>query len=429
MFNQFDKAANQYEVGKNLEAQKSKVTAIFADKPFSQRFKIASFGAKALALICNLFSCLSFAFLAGFLINSMLTDLVGSPAALYIAVPIALCIGVLFELIKNAANQNFFVGLFKFKNAALTAVAAITLLSFISVFTSFAGAKLLPQIAKVDTLTYDYSSFDAQKAAIMQQITDAQKGSTYKGIVTKSGHKQIAGLQSQLETLAKERDIYTAQTDKEKSSFESDKVSVSAYLGYFAIISEIVYFLCVAFNFYFAYRCYIELDLSGSVPTNLASLSGSELSVNKWIEKIKAGLEGQGSELNTKIAAKELQQITPANNPELVPHAPTVNVLPQRKIGFVFGSNSDKEADSVAASNSQTATPDKVLSPNNPPDVLPNLNPSPENIVSKYGIGTCANCQTKYHKNSYNHKYCSDACKLDFHEKKHGSKFIIPRKK
>lgn len=424
MFNQFDEAANQYEAGKNLEAQKSKVTAIFADKPFSQRFKIASFGAKCIALICNLFSCLSFAFLAGYLINSMLIDLVGSPTALYVAVPLALCIGVLFELIKNAANQNFFVGLFKFKNAAVTAVAVILLLSFVSVFTSFAGAKLMPQIARVDTLTYNYSSFDAQKADLNAQIKAAQIGSTYKGIVTKSGHKQIAGLQKQIETLAKEREIYTAQTDKEKSSFEADKQSISSYLGYFAIGSEIVYFLCLAFNFYFAYRCYIELDLSGSVPTELAHFAENDTSVNRWLARVKAGLEGSDTNL---APAKELQQITPKitplsvpnSTPDAIPHQPPTT----RKIGFIFSS------ESVADSESQTATPDEVLSPNNLPDVLPNPNPSPENVVSKYGVGTCANCQTKYHKNSYNHKYCSDTCKLDFHEKKHGSKFIIPRKK
>ena len=40
--------------------------------------------------------------------------------------------------------------------------------------------------------------------------------------------------------------------------------------------------------------------------------------------------------------------------------------------------------------------------------------------IVDYGRGTCPNCKTKFKKNSHNHKYCKELCRLEFNEKSKG---------
>ena len=40
--------------------------------------------------------------------------------------------------------------------------------------------------------------------------------------------------------------------------------------------------------------------------------------------------------------------------------------------------------------------------------------------IVDYGLGTCPNCKTKFKKNSHNHKYCKELCRLEFNEKSKG---------
>jgi len=410
MFNQFDKAANQYEAGKNLEAQKSKVLGIFADKSFSQRYNLADKAAKMLAFICNIISLSTFAFLVGYMLYNLCLPALGE-GSLYVAIPFAVAISGFFELVKNAAYANFLIGFYKFKNAAISGLAALVILSGISIGSSFVGAKLLPSATLVDTTKHDFSSFDAQKLELNNQIKAAQIGSTYKGILTKQGHAQISKIQKELDNLAKERAKYTELIDTEKAVFAQDKSSITQYLGYFAIIAELVYIACYSFSFYYLYRYYVELQISSTANPEQVPTKFHE--IHKHANPMHSGTPNpmhSGTPNPTPNNPPNVGTTQPANpNPE--PTQP-------RKIGFIIGQN--------------LGTPNPTPEPTQPanPDAQAFRDtPNPDAIISKYGIGTCANCQTKYHKNSYNHKYCSDVCKLDFHEKKHGSKFIIPRKK
>lgn len=41
------------------------------------------------------------------------------------------------------------------------------------------------------------------------------------------------------------------------------------------------------------------------------------------------------------------------------------------------------------------------------------------------GVGSCANCGKEFVKNSHSHKFCSELCRVDAWEKKHGKKLVV----
>lgn len=417
MQNSFDKDAQNFDAHAKNQAQTAKVLGIFADKSFSQRYNLADKAAKMLAFICNIISLSTFAFLVGYMLYNLCLPALGE-GSLYVAIPFAVAISGFFELVKNAAYANFLIGFYKFKNAAISGLAALAILSGISIGSSFVGAKMLPAATLVDTTKHDFSSFDAQKVELNNQIKAAQVGSTYKGILTKQGHAQISKIQKELDNLAKEREKYTELIDTEKAVFAQEKTSITQYLGYFAIIAELVYIACYSFSFYYLYRYYVELQISGT--TNPESVPA----------KFHA--------IHTKENAA--RQITPNTQPTSAPNLsqpanPESQPAP-RKIGFILGENvgttQTANPERVPAANPESVPAEPESEPNRTanPESEPAANPEsePEQIVSKYGVGVCECCGSKFHKNSYNHKFCTDICKLDFHEKKHGARFV-PRKK
>jgi hypothetical protein len=368
----------------------------------------------------------------------------GVSVAQGLGVVFGLAVSVFFELVKNAAYTNFFIGLYKFKNAALSGLAAMVVLSVLSVGSSFVGSTLLPTVAMSDTLRHDFSSFDAQKKELNAQIKAAQAGSTYKGILTKQGHAQISKIQNELDNLAKERAKYSELIDTEKAVFAQEKTSITSYLGYFSLASELVYIACYAFSVFYLYRFYVELQIDSSanpeqIPTKFHEIHN------------KANPDAQARPTPMHSGTPNP---TPHNPPNVGTNQPA-NPNPEpptqpRKIGFILGENlgtpnptpePNQTANPDALRHSGTTTPMHSGTQDTPNPDAQDTNPdaqdtnpdaqdtpNPDAIISKYGIGKCDFCGSKFHKNSYNHKFCSDTCKLDFHEKKHGKKFV-PRKK
>lgn len=380
MFNKFDSAAQKFDADAKQNALSSKVNAIFEDKPFSKRYKFAAMAAKSFAVLCNLVSALSFAFLVGFLVDNSLNSFVPAKWSLVLSGVIGLSAAVAFELIKNAASANFFVGFYKYKNAAPTLIFSLILLSSVSIFSSFKGATLIPEATKADTTKLDFSSFETEKMQLLELIKTAQKQSTYKGILTKQGHAQIAELNAQIAELNTQRQKYEENFKAEKIAKEGEKNTISSYLGYFVLCSELIYFCAVAFYTYFLYQCFIENTIDG------------------------AGLDYLEQPNFTPPAPpappaiiQNIQNTPPAQIPNNQNNPPA-----PAKIGFIIGQNLQKNT---------------VLEPENT-----------DAIISKFGLGVCKNCGSKFHKNSFNHKFCSENCKLENFERVNGFKFKPTKK-
>jgi hypothetical protein len=388
--NKFDKEASERINAVSSAATAQKVRAIFEDKPYSKRYAIAYYSAIFIRFLCNTLSFAACAFIGFYFTNSLLTALGG--AGFWVAAGIGLTFALCFELVKNAFAGDFFSDLFK--RQTVPTVLLWVCLAFIafSIASSFIGAKYVPYTVKPAAVSANFEQYDKEKAQLLLQVETAQKQNLYRGVLTSGGRKIIENLHSQIESLNKQRTAHAETVAIENQKSELETVGLSQYLGYFSIVSELLYILCNAFIWYYLYRCFLELGIDNSIQTE------------------------------TKAAPQTVANSAFSQYGGIA--APKAETPKTPKIGFIYGQNTNDASSSAANDASSSAANDASSSAANDAS----SSAANDNTLSKFGVGTCAHCNTKFQRNSPAHKYCSEPCKIAGWELKTGKKFIPKRK-
>jgi hypothetical protein len=378
--NIFDAAAIGKITSTKQDAHAQKVLKIFKDKSYKERFSMAASAAQIVMFMAAIFSSLSAGFLVGYFVYYFLLDFVGITAAITAATAAGVVLSLCLEFGKAEFNGVFWVELYKFASFKKGAFFALFFLSVLSVGSSFYGSTLIPTL-KQDSTILDVTKYDNQKDVILAQIVAAQKGSTYRGILTKQGHKQITDLNKQLENVTAASVQYIQRYDTSAANFNTEKENLKKYLGFFSLSLELLFLIANSFYFYFAYRCFLELDIDDN--TNL--------------DFVPAELKPF---VTPPAAAAPAPAIVATPAPSFCEVTPTAAPVQVRQIGFYPLPIEDKE------------------------QTLPLL-------VNAHGLRvcSCANCGKDFVKNSYQHKFCAETCKLEHHAKKHGGKVFKPKAK
>lgn len=390
--NNFDALAAGTISQRDNSAHAAKVRAIFADKSYKDRYKIASFGARAFCFFASFVSVLSAGFLAGYLLFGFFSEFLGAGLSTGLAASGGVLLALCVEAIKHSFYNDFFSVYYKFGTVAKGGLLGLIFLSGLSVFSSFWGATLLPEVSAPPVKELNLLQYDKDKADVLRMITEAQKGSTYKGILTKQGHSQVSRLQIELDNISKQRADAAARYDAGIQASAGAISSASGKLGYFSLCLEFLFSLASAYFFYYQYRCYIELEQGINGVDDFLSAAPTPLS--------PAPLSGASN-----IAFVGVSGGSPA---------PPVNLVP-RKIGFTYGTT-----EGTAALKPEALKPEGTEA----------LKPEVERPA--HGVGAariCPNCNKEFIKNSYQHKFCITDCKLAYHAQKHNGQIFKPLKK
>lgn len=376
--NQFDALFSAKNAQNSEAATREKIANKFADKPIKQRYKLAVWASHAFGLIASSYSILATSFLAFYYVNASLSPLVSG--AFVVALLVGLGVGFCLELVKNAFLDDFFLGVYKYKQFGKFALLGALVLSATNVASSYLGASLLPQtVGKKSELVADFTSYETRRKELDETIKLAQKQNTYRGKLTTNGQKIILGLQTELQTLSKERDAHAQKIEATNSETKSSDSQLSRNLGLLAILLETFLIAAKAFIWFVDYSQLILDESTEPTPNHTPSDTPTP--------------NHTPSQNSIAITPNH----TPSNTPTQPPHTST-----PRKIGFIYG---QPQPHSETSSETETET-------------------ETSKVVSKYGLGVCPTCKSEFHKNSYNHKFCSDDCKIISWEAKTGKKLV-----
>lgn len=318
---------------------------------------------------------------AAALVFFFLRGLVGNDIAAGVLTAVALAA---LELTKRETSGRFFSGYFQFRKMSGGLLAAIVLLMAISTAASYFGAKRAvheltppPVAVSADSLT---APLQAQVAAIDQQIRDARK-MRYKGKITAQGQTAVANLTEQKGLVLAEIARIQSRTDGKNDATEQahtaeTKINAAGF-GAFTLTCEILLVLALFWLEYYDYRSFAERC---QPQTDTA--------------KNPATTAPPGQRSAGTGAPYILQQPPIVNG-----HSPH-NTTPRRTIGF--HRPPDDNAMSYRARDNAMSY---------------NAADRPQNTKD------CAQCGQPFQYRTTWQKFCSDGCKLDYHEAKRGSRF------
>ena len=325
--NPFTKASEQLETSTNEAFIKDKATSIFKHKSYADRFRSLYKGTNILSFVCGALSALSaFAVVAMSVFKSL------EPINYYIALGLGVGLGifavVLIEVIKRAALKEFLVELFLYKRVTIL-LGSITLAACaLSVYSSYEGAKLIPQITATPPIIANVDSIEAAHTA---QIAAATVLHTYKPTktLTKQGAAIIAAMQAdKRQAMESARAANVAAL----AASETDKGGNVYALVVVALVNEGVLLGCLYFGMFYFWQCY-------------KAVKAAENS-----QPAPTPIEPTPTPIETKTEPK-----TNVNKiGQTLPHrAPPTN----RKIGFIFGNGgTETQHDFSAKNDNGTAT-------------------------------------------------------------------------
>jgi hypothetical protein len=355
--NPFTKSSEQLETSTNEAYTKDKATSIFKHKTYADRFKPLHRGTNVLSFVCGILSALSaFAIVAMSVFKSL------EPINYYIALGLGVGLGLfavaLIEIIKRAALKEFLVELFLYKRVTIL-LGTITLAACaVSVYSSYEGAKLIPQLTATRPLIANVDSIETAHTA---QIAAATILHTYKPTktLTKQGAVIIAAMQTD-----KRQAMETARAANVAAveASEIDKSGNVYALVVVALINEGVLLGCLFFGMFYYWQCF-------------KAVKAAEIN------------ETTPTPIDTKPRILDEQKTSVQKIGQTLPHrAPPTN----RKIGFFNGDETSATRHEFSATNETgTAT-----------------------ATERNGARYCLHCNESYTVNHNKQKFCSSRCRI-----------------
>lgn len=357
IYNKFDKDAEAVENNLKKARHVEAARAIYADKPFSERYATAATAAQILGVVGNVGSFVTGSLAVGYSIYSSISVL-GDTVAIGAGGAIGIAAAALLEIVKTAMIIGVFTALYKYKKISIgIAVAAITLQGA-SIALSFYGARAMPKLATSAPPPFNSSEYDKRAEAIATEIASIRKANSWKGVVTKKGNEFIAQANERAERVDNERAEAKAAHEIKTAKTEAEQGETINIVGYIGIANEVLILFCFAFYSYFLYRVYRENEESEGDGANSPTVATT-----------------------TAPAPPPTMPIMPTT-PNTGQPAPPSNRNP---IGFIFSG----ETETV------------IIKPEPPID---NKNPH---------LKECEHCQKQYQYNAKKQKFCSNECRWE----------------
>jgi hypothetical protein len=370
-FNSVSAEGKEYEITQVGTAAEK----MYCDKPYAKEYKSIYITTAVLSIFASLVSFAT----ALFAFQSILYFTVGT--VLSWGAAFAIC--ALFEVLKMlfwavTAKQKL-----RYKQTALGGIFALVLLHTVSLVSSGYGAYLIPsnfkgEQIKIDSLGAKLANADFKNAENIDNQTgeiDKQISALQPFILTPSGKKSSVTA-TQITTLQKQKtDLLQAKkeaNDKLNALQITAKEDAAKSENARAAGANNAQLVCVILA--------VSFELIYILCTLFACYYLYRVYIDKKAAQPLAQTEISDNQPQT-TPTKIIQPQTSGGQP-----APSAESTP-RKIGFFL----DAE--------------------------------------KKNSVCSCANCGKEFVKKTYNHKFCTDTCKLEHHAKKHGGKQFVPIKK
>ncbi|WMX16576.1 hypothetical protein [Aureispira sp. CCB-E] len=375
------------------ESMEATLAKKFQHTTFSKRFWMVNLSLMFLAFAVQMASLIT----AGF----MLYHYFGNVPML-LRIPLLLVVILVIEVIKRIALDDVFKSAFQYREFEPFSFVVSMVFVGISIGISYGGASFVAALMVNQPKAIEPSlksaapiqnNYQAQIAAIVQERDTIRATRLYRGKLRSEDQRAInkhnetiKSLQTEqrqeLQSLAQENDslavaaaaataVLIAQATKECQALEQQ-------LEYAVLIFELLLLLCLSFSWWYYDNCRKE---------RLGMAENAD---------IETAEEEEGTPSSTPAVTTAVTSITPAaTGGEAAP------ILSQKKIGFI-----DYEQTETAEEN-DSHTIAKEL---------------------EY-TRKCPVCETGFIHNSWNHTYCTEACKIKAWEKRTNRKYTGPTTK
>lgn len=370
------------------ESMEATLDKKFQHSTFSKRFWLVNLSLMFLAFAVQVASLIT----AGF----MLYHYFGNVPIL-LRIPLLLVVVLVIEIIKRIALDDVLKSAFQYRDFEPFSFAVSMVFVSISIGISYGGASYVADLiiatpAAVEPILKDDASIKAdyqEQIAEQQQERDTLRATRlYYGKLRSEDQRSIdqhnetihnlkTQQRSDLQLLAKENKVLAEKAEAATAVLVAQatikRQELQLQLEYAVIGFETLLLLCLCFSWWYYDNC--RKERLGMAETPAVKTTST-----------------------TPITAERTPAVTAAVTPG---QAPPISY--QRKIGFV-----DYQAPQTAAVEE---SPTPVVDTNKAAEV-----------AAEY-TRKCPVCEKGFIHNSWNHKYCSEACKIKAWEKRHGRKY------
>ena len=309
--NQFNthKNAVKFELDERLTA---KSLELYQDKPFQIEYKLHYIFSQFIGYVSSFISFATAVFAVAYVLNSTVGAWLGY------GVGVLLC--GLFEAVKGAVWRTTIKAYNRYRNVGVMSVLMLVGLHLFSLGSSGFGAYVLPlqfqyqptEHLADSTKQKELANLDAQIQALQAQTntlnsvlinpqTGKKSSSTAKSLG--ANNAQIQALQAQKNTIlqALETDKAThAQQQLDAANTHAANMQFQQYSSLVAaVIFEVLYMVCMLFQFYFLYRVYVDT-------------TGNDLGITR---QSNAGSNVQTTLTDTEQTDTQTPFILPVNQP------------------------------------------------------------------------------------------------------------------
>jgi hypothetical protein len=240
------------------------------EQPYSASRRPHYTMAKSLTLLGNLYSFMTGAFCA-FLILQISIGFMPKTMFYIVATIIAISSALVLELCKRLVNNKFWFYLLFFGRMEWGLFTAGSILTAISITSSFYVASTLPTNFAEKPVITDIDSvknyFDAQIAEKQRTCNELAQKSQWKGTITSDARSTIKELQTAIISLEQKRDNAIAAEKKanEEIMIQHNQKTANwgSLLGYITISTELLFILCFWYQNRYLYKCAKERGFLG----------------------------------------------------------------------------------------------------------------------------------------------------------------------
>lgn len=296
--NPFEKKLNELEQTHHQTQHETKLDKMFKPKKFEERWRFCNNTAIIVGYVCNYFSSITAFSLLFYLCYLSLSPVLGSFfGGLLALLPSIIVVGAI-EFVKRHTSSNFLQDIIQFKKFSFGLLAFLVACCSFSIATSFFGARELPKyfpspepihlnnLYSLDSIiTLESASFDKEIKEQELRIDSFaiantnSKGSIRYGAIKPYGNLQgelteikadkraaIKGLKAQYQL---DRQAAITQDEKERKASQEEQANISSMLGIAAILSELLFFLCMSGHWWFSWKAQKEryLDIASEDDT------------------------------------------------------------------------------------------------------------------------------------------------------------------
>jgi hypothetical protein len=358
--NPFEERASHSEKTATVAKIETQAGELFRHRRHAERYAAANVAALVTSYLCNGLSLVTSGIVLGIVLYQTILPM-SSTAAAVVAPLLSLPPVLLIEALKRHTLKEVLINAIQYKKIAIGLSLVCLFVGSMSVFASWYGAKILPQtIAEPPQLV----DVDSLRNVFEVKIMEATTLHTYKptNTMTKQGSAIISELEAE-----KRQTLSEAKEKNEKASAtKGEAIKADSFLlSSIALSIELLFLVCMVFSINFYWRCFLETQGEPTtVDADAVASDASDVDNNE----------------NRKFTAHEPKSIKQGGH-----QAPT-----NRPIGFYY----------------QQGTPQTSTT---------NVDNENRNYTR-----ICANCGTKYIHKHHKQKYCTDACRVEFWQKKTG---------